>query len=178
LINIPFKYPKPLFRISLFLSVGHLKSATSCLAFSDNLGKLQNLIAGTFEDQYDTYSEPSAMLFIPILVDNNVKIRKALEESNAIIEKTFGKKATPNFSFEGLKRLVVFSTLLAILIIFHFMLGFQFFPCLIIWVIITICFASLIGNVRILLDSAVYNYCTGLPTGQLSKEKIISLFTK
>lgn len=178
-IMVPFNHYKELLRTGIIYGLGAVKSTFVSLYPDNILGSTQDLLAGKEEElSNDNYLRSFNILLIPVIIKENHNFLTAIDKSEMLFKKTFGNNVVPNYSFSTLYRLLGASSLVGIVVVFHFILQYHIFTAIIMWLALFMGLINIIESVNMIFDSAVYNYCKGLPIGIIKPELITYMFTK
>lgn len=178
ILKVPFLKIRELLRIAVLRAIGFILTAGNLASFYSHIHKIRSLTAGDFKEEYDEYSKPEGMLLIPLIVEEDITTIQALAKSATLLESKFGKTMQIDFSFFGLKVLIITGSLILVGGPMHFLFGFHIFPTMATSITVIVSLASLIETAKILFTGAVYNYCKNEDTGPFSpQENLIPMFT-
>lgn len=134
--------------------------------------RIKSFLENSLEDEYDKYSHPKGMLFLPLLVEQPLNVVEALKLSEELLQNKFGKPIEYNFSYQEIRILVSCVLLISSFILFHFIIGFEVFPTICIGLYFITLIFHVLANIKLVFDTIIYNYCNNISSEIFSQEEI------
>jgi hypothetical protein len=139
-------------------------------------GIIQNLIfdiQGKTQPSRVAFYNASGVLYLPLLAEKNYSVPYAIEQSETIMQKQFGKIITENYSFGVMKTIIVSFILSTFGIFLHY--NYNLLPAILISLFIIFLIQTFIENLLIIFHCNLYLTSKKL-TPKLFTKREISLY--
>ena len=134
------------------------------------------MLQGKKVSQKNMMNAKEGMIFLPLIVSNNLSITENFTQSNSLMEKAFGIDFDWNISFLEIKFLTIALTVSTFGFFTHY--HYNLLPAIIFSFFFVSMIFIFIDTTLIFFKTCLFNYIEKKPTGVFTKKEIESYFTK